>query len=236
MRVHELSSGSPRKRILGASVVVLAAVGGVGLGIAAVGAANATQEPDVDAVEVVDELADAASAEDILPTDIDLESMDDSIEDSSIRLVGEDQTSSYWMTTNEDGDICLITDFVQGVSAMACADPAVLQEKGMSWSLAGDPKAEGYRAIVALVLPDSAETDDIEVRSATSGAELSGRAADAEVSSTWTEVSPNLLVADAADVDPALEFVIPQNTAEAPDGASDAKISYAFDPASVPQL
>lgn len=234
MRVHQLSSGSRRVRVVTGAAIAAAAIVGVGLGVTTQGGAPVARGPRMAAAAaVIDRLGSVERPTDVLPAGIDLEELDETVDSTSIRLLGQDEVSSYWMGTKEGGDVCLIKDFVQDVSAVACTSPERLQQKGMAWSLAGDPASDGYRAIVALVLPDIAAPDEMRVNLVKTAAELPDRA-EAEATRVWDEVSPNLLIADASALDPRLQYVIPFSEPSDESAVNAVGITFVFDPSTVP--
>lgn len=210
MRVRELSRERRKSWAVPAGIVATAAIVGTTLGVATVGNASMNPKPS----DVISLLAEPATKADALSDSINLENLDDSIDESSIRFVGKDAASSYWAGVNAVGDVCLIALFTQDITAVACTAPIALEERGLRWALAGDPAAEGYRAIVAVVLPDSAAT------------------VTATDSRDWAAVSPNLVVAEQSDLKAGAEYVFPRS--ENSETSTKADIAYVFEPTSAP--
>lgn len=145
--------------LLVAGVVGLATVVGPPTG------ENQVAETPQDPADALALLADPADPEDALPTSEAEPYLD--LLPGTARLLGEADQAEFYVVTDVDGDVCLVTYLVP-VEQMqwSCTDLASFEESGLPFSHQVDNRAvEGGQAWAeTLLVPDSWVTDDTDGR------------------------------------------------------------------------
>lgn len=117
----------------------------------------------------------------------------DGILPNSLRELGSRANEEYLLGTDNAGNICLVTVLSSvEVASSVCSTPDKTEEFGIEAGAFGVAKGKDRQDVRMIFLPDSAA---LATKRSSTG--VSRSSVDTDV---WTEVAPNLIVADTEDV------------------------------------
>lgn len=179
------------------AAIALGSVAGVAVAGSDTGAPAGPPIPQSDTPpgEVISSLAPGSSKKAVeVPEYLVLEQHGvDGILQSSLRELGSRADESYLAGTDAAGNICLVTVLTTvEVASSVCSTPDKTEEFGIEAGAFGVANGKDRQDVRMILLPDSAA-----IAAKRNSAGVARSSIDTEV---WTEISPNLLVADTEAV------------------------------------
>lgn len=201
MLVRKVNNGGQwgRTILIGGAATASAIVAG-----SSIGAATSAPAPDVSPSAVISILGEEPNAQarqsastPVFPEWADLSILGtDGIAPASIRFLGEENGSTHWVGVDNASNICVVTVLDADVFGAACNTPSNVEASGINFGFSGDETKDDSRAIVSVLLPDSATPDSATARRS---------------ASPWETVSPNLVVANQADLADGAVYSFPRS-------------------------